>query len=139
MDPGALALPLFNTGDGLAGVGSQGAKFVQLGIDAGRYGASIRQVYRGIRQERLLQLFPQVLEQIEPRCASKPARGWQALQGSMQVREPGQGSTQSSGVAGSCAVERNAGEHTLHILNSTQGFAQMLAVDQAVGCDAHGV
>ena len=38
MDPGALALPLFNAGDGLAGIRPKGAKFVQFGIDAGRVG-----------------------------------------------------------------------------------------------------
>ncbi len=136
MDPGALALPLLDGGDGLAGVGSQRAQFVQLSIDAGRDGAPVGQVHRGIGQERPLQLFPQVLEQIEPRRAGQPARGREALQARMEVGEPGERRAEGGRIPGPCAVERNAGEHALHVLDRAQGFAQVLAVDQAVGRDA---
>ena len=67
MDAGALALPLLDGGDGFAGVGAQRAQLIQLRIDAGGDGAAVGQVHGRLGQERSLQAFAEILQQIEPR------------------------------------------------------------------------
>jgi hypothetical protein len=75
MDPGALALPFLNGSDGLARIGAERAKLVQLRIDTGGDGATVGQVHWRLRQQGPLQPFPQILQQVETCGTRQPARG----------------------------------------------------------------
>ena len=52
----------------------------------------------------------------------------------MEVGEARERCSETGRIAWSGAIERDAGEHPLHVLNRPQGLAQLLAVDQAVFC-----